>query len=140
MKITDQDWKIINVLKDNSRMSIRDIAKVTKLRPSTVHNRIKKLRENNVIEKFTLKLNNKLAGQDFVVFLFALTSGYIDNNKFKDPRIKEVFGVTGEYDLFLKCKFKDIMEFNDFLIQFREENPITKTQSMVSTCVLKEDI
>ncbi|RME55225.1 Lrp/AsnC family transcriptional regulator [Candidatus Woesearchaeota archaeon] len=139
-KISEQDWKIINVLKNDSRMSIRDIAKVTKLRPTTVHNRIKRLRQDGVIEKFTIKLDNKKSGQEFIAFLFVLTSQKIDAKQFNNPHIKEVFGVTGEFDLLLKCKFKDITEFNDFLINFRDNNPVKKTMSLVSTCVIKEDV
>ncbi len=138
--VTDQDWKIIDVLKSDSRMAIREIAKKTKLRPSTVHNRIQKMKENGIIEKFTLKLDNSKANENFIVFLFVLTAKNIENTKFKDFRIKEVFGVTGDYDLLLKCKFKDIVEFNEFLIQFRDNNPITKTLSMISTCTLKEEL
>jgi len=138
--VTDQDWKIIDVLKSDSRMAIREIAKKTKLRPSTVHNRIQKMKENGIIEKFTLKLDNSKANENFIVFLFVLTAKNIENTKFKDFRIKEVLGVTGDYDLLLKCKFKDIVEFNEFLIQFRDNNPITKTLSMISTCTLKEEL
>ena len=138
--VTDQDWKIIEVLKSDSRMPIREIAKKTKLRPSTVHNRIQKMKESGIIDKFTLKLDNGKANENFIVFLFVLTANNIENAKFKDSRIKEVFGVTGDYDLLLKCKFKDIVEFNEFLIQFRGNNPITKTLSMISTCTLKEEL
>ena len=58
----------IKVLKENSRIPIRGIAKKTGIRPSTVHERIKKLIKENVIEKFTLKLNNKSIGQNFIIF------------------------------------------------------------------------
>ena len=57
--LDSKDIKIISVLREDSRMAIRDIAKKTSLRPSTVHDRIKKLEEEKVIEKFTVKLNNK---------------------------------------------------------------------------------
>ncbi len=140
MAVTDQDWKIIEVLKSDSRMPIREIAKKTKLRPSTVHNRIQKLKGNGIIDKFTVKLDNGKANENFIVFLFVLTSSNIDGTKFKDSRIKEAFGVTGDYDLLLKCKFRDIVEFNEFLIKFRDDNPVTKTLSMISTCTLKEEM
>ena len=53
----EKDLKIIKVLKDDSRKPIRDIAKLTKLRPSTVHSRLQKLKKDGIIEKFK-KLNS----------------------------------------------------------------------------------
>ena len=136
--IDKKDEKIINELKSNSRMSIRDIAKKTNLRPSTVHQRITKLIDNRVIEKFTLKLNNKEMGEDFVVFMLVSTKK--DLNSLKNKHIKEVFGVTGEYDLIMKLKFKDLNEFNQFVIDFRKNPDIEKTLTLVGTINLKEEI
>ncbi|UCF07651.1 MAG: winged helix-turn-helix transcriptional regulator, partial [Thermoplasmata archaeon] len=64
-----RDSKIINILKDNARASIRDISKKTGIRPSTVHPRIKRLSEQGVIEKFTLKLSDEKVGEGFTVFM-----------------------------------------------------------------------
>jgi DNA-binding Lrp family transcriptional regulator len=106
--IEDKDWKILEVLRENSRLPIRDIAKKTSLRPSTVHDRISKLKEEKVIEKFTVKLNNKAVNENFIVFMFIATSKDLESTFFFNNHIKEVFGVTGEYDLILKLKFGDI--------------------------------
>src|SRR3989344_9412696 len=103
MEIDKKDEKIIGILKQNSREPIREIAKQTKIRPSTVHQRIQKLIENSVIEKFTIKLNNKAIGENFIVFMLVKggTTEYIDSKILYDSHVKEVFGVTGEYDLMI---------------------------------------
>ena len=140
MEIDNKDIKIITVLKDNARLAIRDIAKKTNLRPSTVHQRIKKLVTSNIIEKFTLKLNNKAMGENFIVFMMVTTDKDLEPVFFHNKHIKEVFGVTGEYDLLLKLKFKDIEEFNDFIISLRKNKNIKKTITNVVTITLKEEI
>jgi DNA-binding Lrp family transcriptional regulator len=140
MKLDQKDHLIIKVLRENSRGSVRDIAKSTKLRPSTVHQRLTKLQKNGVIEKFTLKVNNKAMGENFIVFVLVTTSKDIDDKVFADYHIKEAFGVTGEYDLMLKVKFKDVEEFNDFIINFRKNNHLRKTLTMVVTTDIKEEI
>ncbi len=132
--------KIIEALKKNSRASVRDIAKATNVRPSTVHQKISKLKETGVIEKFTVKLDNKLAEQNFIVFMFVSTEQDLPQNTFKDPRIKEVFGITGEYDLVFKLKFKDVDDFNNFILDFRKKTGIKKTITMVATTTIKEEI
>lgn len=141
MDVDEKDLAIIGVLKENSRLPIRDVAKLSKLRPSTVHQRIVRLKEKGVIEKFTLKLNNKAVGESFIVFMLVKTkpSAVLDrivNNK----HVKGFFGVTGEYDLLLKLKFKDVGEFNDFVIRFRKEQSIQTTLTMVVTAEVKEEI
>ena len=143
MGIDDKDNKIIEILKQNSREPIREIAKKTKIRPSTVHQRIKKLIGNTVIEKFTIKLDNKAVGENFIVFMLVkgTPTEYIDNKILSDKHVKEVFGITGEHDLIVKLKFKDIEDFNDFVLNFRKEKKeIQSTITMIVTANLKEEI
>lgn len=138
-----KDHSIIAILKQNSRSAIRDIAKKTKIRPSTVHERIKKLVKGGVIEKFTLKLNNKLVEENFIVFMLIKggTTEYVNERIINNKHVKEIFGITGEYDLLLKLKFKNVEEFNDFLIKFRKEHKgIRQTYTMVTTAEIKEEV
>ena len=138
--LDEKDQKIIAELRRDSRASVRDIAAATNLRPSTVHLRINKLKKDKVIEKFTVKLNNEKVNEDFIVFVLLRSEKDIDSKIFKVNAVKEVFGVTGEYDLMMKLKFSDINEFNKFIIKFRKENELTRTLTMVSTAVIKEEI
>lgn len=143
MNLDKKDLAIIALLKENARLSIRDIAKKSGIRPSTVHQRITQLKKKNVIEKFTVKLNNKSVNENFIVFLLIKTkpSSLIEDKTLQNnAHIKEVFGVTGEHDLLLKLKFQDIEEFNEFIIKFRKEQPVEATLTMVSTTTIKEEI
>ncbi len=141
MEIDNKDFSIIDALKENSRLPIRDIAKLTKLRTSTVHQRILKLKEKGVIEKFTVKLNTTAVGEGFIVFMLVKTKPSAMLDKLvENKHVKEFFGITGEYDLFLKLKFKDVEEFNDFIIKFRKEQSIQTTLTMVVTAHVKEEI
>ena len=143
MEIDNKNQRIIDVLKQDSREPIREIAKKTKIRPSTVHQRIQKLLENGVIEKFTIKLNNKAVGENFIVFMLVKggTTEYIDSKILHDSHVKEVFGVTGEYDLLIKLKFENVEEFHEFVLNFRKDKrEIQSTMTMVVTTNLKEEI
>ena len=140
MILDHKDHKIIAVLRDNARISIRDLAKKTNLRPSTVHQRIKRLKQEKVIEKYTLKLNNKAIGENFIAFILANTKKDLDTTMLANTHIKEVFGITGEYDIIMKLKFKDVEEFNDFIIKFRKELAIKETLTMVVTANIKEEL
>ena len=140
MKLDSKDYKIIKVLKENSRLAIRDIAKKTNIRPSTVHQRIQKLIDNKIIEKFTLKVNNDALNENFIVFMYLTTSQDLSKEFFSNKHVKEAFGITGEYDLLLKLKFKDIIEFNDYVLNLRKNKSITKTITSVATVNIKEEL
>jgi Lrp/AsnC family transcriptional regulator for asnA, asnC and gidA len=143
MKLDDTDHRIIAALRQDSRRSIRELAKALGLRPSTVHQRITKLRKEGIIRRFTVKLDNAAVGEGFIVFMLVLgkPTQYVGKTLIDHPHIKEVFGVTGEYDLLFKLKFKDVAEFNDFVIGFRKENKeVQKTLTMVVTVDLKEEL
>lgn len=135
-----KDHLIIEQLRKNARFSVREIAKKTNLRPSTVHQRIQKLVEKNIIEQFTIKLNSKAIGEQFVVFMWITTETDLPNSFFANKHIKEAFGVTGEYDLVLKLKFRDIEEFNDYVIHLRKNKNIKKTLTTVVTVSIKEGV
>lgn len=135
-----KDRKIVEALKKNSRQTVRGIAKQTGIRPSTVHQRITKLRKGGIIEKFTVKLNNKAVGENFIVFMFVSTKKDLSAAFFQNSHIKEVFGITGEYDLLLKLKFRDVDDFNRFVIGLRKNKAIEKTLTSVATITLKEEI
>lgn len=143
MNLDEKDHDILHELKKNSRQSIRDVAKKTGLRPSTVHDRIQRMTKEGIIETFTLKLNNKAVGENFIVFMLIAgkPTEYLRESTLQQTHIKEVFGVTGEYDVLMKLKFKDVAEFNDYVIKFRRLNKdIAKTLTMVVTVALKEEI
>ena len=142
-KVLDpRDAKILTILQEDARASIREISKKTGIRPSTVHTRIKKMRETGVIEKFTLRLADEKVGEGFTVFMLisGSTERYLDSALLKDPHVKGVYGITGEYDVLIKMKFTDLAAFNSLLLDFRDRysKHISKTLTMVQTVKLKE--
>lgn len=137
--LTNNETRIIKVLQENSRASIKEISKKTNIKPSTVYQTILRLKNKGIIEKFTIKLNDKILDRNFVVFMLVNSSRDIDNQFFNSTHIEQVHGITGEYDLLLKMKFKDTEEFNKFIISFRKNKNILKTLTMVGTATIKEN-
>ncbi|WP_455392918.1 Lrp/AsnC family transcriptional regulator [[Eubacterium] cellulosolvens] len=140
--LDDKDLKIIEQLKENARLSVRDLGKKTRIRPSTVHQRIQRLIKEGVIKSFTVKLDPEKIGENLTVFM--LVAGaldkYFDDRFMRSKHILEIHGITGEYDILLKLRFKDMKQFNKFVIDFRDRysRSISKTTTMVQTVPLKE--
>lgn len=143
MEPDKKDLSIIEILKNNAREPIKEIAKKTSIRPSTIHQRVQRLIKEKVIEKFTIKLDNKAIGENFIAFMLikGTTSEYINNKFLNKKNVKEVFGVTGEYDVLVKLKFRDVEEFNGFVINARKEmKGVSSTMTMVATANIKEEL
>ena len=134
-----KDHLIIGELRENSRASIKTISKKTGIRPSTVHQRIQKLIKDGVIEKFTVKLDNKKVEENFIVFVSIKTNAEIGPEIIGKYNVKEVFGVTGQYDIILKLKCRDVEQFNDFILDLRKVKGIKETLTMVCTKTIKEE-
>jgi DNA-binding Lrp family transcriptional regulator len=143
LKLLDnKDRIILKHLKADARISVRKLGKKSKIRPSTVHQRIKRLIDEGIIERFTIKLDHQKLGEQLTVFM--LVAGaldrYFDDRFMNSEQIVEIHGITGEYDLLMKLRFKNMKQFNKFIIEFRERysRSITKTITMVQTVGLKE--
>jgi DNA-binding Lrp family transcriptional regulator len=95
-----------------------------------------------IIQGFRVKLDPEKLGENLTVFMLVAGSmdRYIDDRFVKNEHIEEVHGITGEYDLLLKLRFRDMKQFNRFVIDFREKysRTISKTITMVQTIGLKE--
>ena len=141
-KLDNQDMLILDHLQRDARITVRSLGKRTGIRPSTVHNRIQRLIKTGVISRFTIKIDPEKLGENLTVFMFVAGSldKYLDDNFLQQKYILEVHGITGEYDLLLKLRFKDMKHFNRFVIDFRERysDSITKTITMVQAARIKE--
>lgn len=128
-------------------MTTNEISKETGIPQTTVYNRIKKLVEKGVIEKFTIKLNNKAIGRGLAAYIFCTVSyrtskggklSQIDvAKKVKElPQVDDVSIATGEIDLIVKVRMKDVDALNDFIvIKLRDIEGIEKT---ITSVVLSE--
>jgi DNA-binding Lrp family transcriptional regulator len=136
--LTKNEQVILEKLREDSRAPIKDISKSTGIKPSTVYQTINRLKDNGVIRRFTVKLDDRKIQRNFTVFMLITTAQDLEDSFFNNKFIEDVFGVTGEYDLLLKLKFKDVEEFNDFIIGFRKNKTIVKTLTMIGTTKIKE--
>jgi Lrp/AsnC family transcriptional regulator for asnA, asnC and gidA len=133
------DEEIIKILQENAKTSYRVIQDKLNISIGTIHNRISKLEENNIIEGYTLKLNNEKLGYK-LTFLIRInidgkhTQEILDGISLK-PEVCSVFHTTGEQSAALICRFKEAQDVHNFIRELNEKEYITKTNSNM---VLKE--
>ena len=83
------DSKILEVLQENSRVSISDLSKQVNLSLSAVSERLKKLEASSIIEKYTVILDSKALGQELTVLMNLSLENPRDTGEFFDMVGKE---------------------------------------------------
>lgn len=137
MTVDAKDLKIIEVLRKDSRTPIREISKLTGLKPSTIHLRMQGLIKDKIIKGFTVKIDPKEIEEGFEVFAFLSTEG-IDPKAYDRDFIKKVLSVTGEYDTMLIMRFKDLGQFNGMFSKFKEIKGIRSIKTVVVSDIVKD--
>ena len=67
--IDEIDLQIIQLLKENSRLQWKEIGEIIHMTGQGVANRIRKMEDLGIIEKYTLKVNEKKLGMELTGFI-----------------------------------------------------------------------
>ncbi len=142
-KIDSKDKKILEILENHADYTTRQIAKKTLLPITTVHHRIKKLKEQGVIKKFTIEPDYEAVGKGLLVYVLVHVSLPILKQKKKTQYdiakeigrqyfVERVDVVTGGADLVAVVRVKDVKEFDTVLLsKLQLVEGVEKTQSLI---------
>ncbi|MDD4564015.1 MAG: Lrp/AsnC family transcriptional regulator [Eubacteriales bacterium] len=138
------DSKILEVLQENSRVSISDLSKQVNLSLSAVSERLKKLETSNIIEKYTVILDSKALGQDLSVLMNISLENPRDTEEFLDiikneSEILECHYVTGEYDYILRITTRNTVTLEALMNRIKAIPKIKRTQTNVILSTLKQN-
>ena len=136
MELDGKDIQLLEILEENSKTAVQEIAEKTGIPASTVHHRIKKLEAKKIIKGYTAILNQKIMGKGFSAYVMVNGSPekYLDKDFFQHKYVAEVSAVTGNYDLIIKIQCSNLDQFNDFLQKFREKYGKFLTQTVTMVC------
>src|SRR5919202_1238241 len=142
--LDDINLKIIDVLSKDSSVPFVEIAKQIGISDATVHLRVRRLRDEGVIDKFTLSVDNDLLGYDHLAFIgINIRPGLADQITEELSNIEEVLEVHemhGRFDLFVKIRAKDLSHMRDIIVnKIRKLPNILETELMTILKTKKED-
>ena len=141
--LDEKDKKIIEVLKEHGDYTTRQIAKKTLLPITTIHHRIKKLKIDKIITRFTIELDNKKIDKGFASYvLISVNLPLLKQKKRSQYDIAKEIGknyfvekvdiVSGGTDLVALVRVKDVEEFDTVLLtKLQQIEGIEKTQSLI---------
>jgi Lrp/AsnC family leucine-responsive transcriptional regulator len=117
------DKKLINLLQNDSKQTTKQLSLQLNLSVTAVYERIKKLENHKVIEKYVAIINRNKIEKSFLVFchvkLIQHSKEYLNTFEreiLKLTQVSECFHVSGEYDYILKIYVKDMDEYRDFMV------------------------
>ncbi|MFX1393691.1 MAG: Lrp/AsnC family transcriptional regulator [Promethearchaeota archaeon] len=138
-QLDDIDKDILRILQDDARKSYREIQDQLGISIGTIHNRISKLKKNQIIEGYTLKLNNIKLGFKLTFLIRIQVDGKhtveILEEVSKIPEVCSVFHTTGEQSAALICRFRESDDVHRFIRELNEKEYVVRTNSNM---VLKE--
>ncbi len=129
------DLKILELLQNDCKLGVQKISEEVGKGISTVHARIKSMEQRQIIKKYTAVLDPILLDRPTLALIF-VTIRYrvpgqpvlLSQKEFceevaKHPFVQDVYIMSGEYDVFLKVRTKDVKEMNRFIVDYLRELP-----------------
>ena len=123
------DMQLLRFLKDNSRLSFADLGRKINLSPSAVRERVQKMEDLGIIQKYSITVDNKKLGYDLEAFiLLKIFPGQLKHilEIIKDfPSVKEAHRITGSQNIHLKVVLKNqiaLQKLLDQLMVFGDTN------------------
>ncbi|MFH1589446.1 MAG: Lrp/AsnC family transcriptional regulator [archaeon] len=141
--IDDKDKKIIEILQEHGDFTTRQIAKKTLIPPTTINNRIRKMKKEGIIKNFTVNLDYKKINKGFLVYILvsADISTLKEKNKSQYDVVKELMKydfiekadiVSGGTDIVATVRVKDVDEFDKALLgKIQNTEGVGNTQSLI---------
>jgi Lrp/AsnC family transcriptional regulator for asnA, asnC and gidA len=116
MDLDEVDRTILGNLREDARISLRDMSRRSGISDATIQFRLKRMKTNGVIDRFTIIANPAATGYLITAIILVQT----DNERHDQvvealaevPEITEVYGILGEYDLFLKVWSRSLDDLN----------------------------
>lgn len=136
------DKKIIQILQQNARTPIKDIAKEVFLSSPAVSSRIDRMEKAGIISGYHAQINYLLFGYHIKAFI----NLEVEPNQKKEfypfisaiPNVMECNCVTGDYSMLIEVAFQTTVQLDHFINELQHFGR-TKTLIVFSTCVEHRD-
>ena len=141
------DFRILNLLQENGRLSIRELAKKVNLSPTPVHERLRRLESSGIIDHYAAVINTNRIGSFIVFFVNIILKehstrqgGEFISRITAFPEVVEFHVIGGEHDFMIKVIVPDMAAYRRFFVEQLGEIPnIARLQSIIVLDTVKKD-
>ncbi|MFW9832848.1 MAG: Lrp/AsnC family transcriptional regulator [Candidatus Thorarchaeota archaeon] len=134
-KIDGNDLRILEMLTENARSSLREIAAVVNLSPSSVRNRMERLVDIGIIKRYTLEVDHRKLGYEIQVIVL-ITSKPAESDRLFTAlegydQIYEVLRTSGPANFLCMVRVRNITELTKFITgELEKLNGIERIETM----------
>lgn len=119
----DNNKKLLELLEDDGKISTKSLSRMLDLKERDVEKRIEELKKKGIIRKFKTVIDWKKFGKRHVLAIIQIKVVPQEREGFmrickeisKDPKVKDVFVVTGEYDIIAVIEASDLEDISNFV-------------------------
>jgi Lrp/AsnC family leucine-responsive transcriptional regulator len=139
----DIDLKILEMLQKNGRVKRNEIAEKIGLSVPSTAERINKLLEIGLIEKYFAKLNHKLLGKDITAFIVVISDSSSHYREFVTNasalhEILECHSITGDGSHILKVRTENTSTLEKLLAKIQSWKGVRSTRTSIVLSTHKE--
>lgn len=145
--LDDTDIRILTILQQHGKLSVRELAAKVNMSPTPVHERIKKLEALKVIDHYAAIINIDRVRQPVIFFVNIIMKEHSSKHgrefikhitSFKE--VTEFYTIGGEHDFMIKVMVADMKAYRNFFVEkLGEVGNIAKLQSIIVLDTIKRD-
>ncbi len=140
--IDETDRKIIQVLQEDGRASLRKISEIVGVALGTVSNRVNRLEDTGIITGYSVRLDPEKIGWKLnVVIGLRIQKGRLIEIQEKisgDHRVSGVYDVTGDYDSMIIARARDRDDLDDLIKNVMSIDGIERSLTQLVLNTVKE--
>ena len=144
--LDDIDRKLLRLLQENDQASLGELGSVVGLAPSSVKERIKRLRDADVITGFHARVRPGALGLDLLAFVFvgwadAETEAPFLKRVRRERSVLECHHVTGAWNYLMKVRLRNTGELERFLADvIKSLHGVLRTETIIVMSSAKETL
>lgn len=140
----ETDKAILNVMRNNARISNRDLAAAVHLSPPAVLERVRKLKESGIIKSFHTLFDPIKLGFGLSVFIQLAIEKNVQDHDIGDalaefPEITAIYDVAGDEDYLLRATVKDSEGLRHLMSRISQIPGIRYSRTTLLMRTLKEE-
>ncbi|KAB8154895.1 winged helix-turn-helix transcriptional regulator [Kordia sp. TARA_039_SRF] len=123
MKLDEIDKKLLTLLQNDSKQTNKELSNKLHLSVTAVYERIKKLENAGIIQKYIALIDKKLINKSFLAHCHVQLTQHskefviqFEREIIKLDEVLECYHVSGDYDYILKVLVTDMEAYRDFMI------------------------
>lgn len=131
--VDEIDERIVQVLKENSRVTYVDLGKIVGLSEGAVRNRVQALLDMGLIRKFTIEVATTIGMRAITMIAVdpAIPTSAVSEDVRGMDAIERIYEITGEYDIAAVVSSPNMKGVNQCIEEIRAIKGVVKTNTMI---------